>query len=107
MKRSEVNAIMQQADDFIRSFGFLLPPFAYWSVDEFRRRRGEAGGILKTRLGWDITDYGRGKVRELGLFLFTGRNWVVRDLPKRRRQLYAEQITISRRGQPSPSDLHH
>ena len=61
MKRSEINKIMQDADDFIRSFGFLLPPFAYWSVDEFRRRKADAGAILKTRLGWDITDYGRGR----------------------------------------------
>ena len=107
MKRSEVNAIMQQADDFIRSFGFLLPPFAYWSVDEFRRRRGEAGGILKTRLGWDITDYGRGKFGELGLFLFTVRNGVVGDLPKGRGKLYAEKIMISRRDQLSPMHRHN
>ena len=82
MKRSEVNAIMQAADEFIRSFGFLLPPFAYWSVEEFQKRRREAGGILKTRLGWDITDYGRGKFGELGLFLFTVRNGLVSDLPR-------------------------
>ncbi|MGB4518073.1 MAG: D-lyxose/D-mannose family sugar isomerase, partial [Planktomarina temperata] len=31
MKRSQVNDIMVQADDMIRSFGFTLPPFAYWS----------------------------------------------------------------------------
>ena len=30
MKRSQVNDIMVQADDMIRSFGFTLPPFAYW-----------------------------------------------------------------------------
>ena len=45
MKRSEVNRIMREADDFIRSFGYLLPPFAYWSAEEFRKRRGEASGI--------------------------------------------------------------
>jgi D-lyxose ketol-isomerase len=28
MKRSEINAILQDADAFIRSRGFYLPPFA-------------------------------------------------------------------------------
>ena len=107
MKRSEVNRIMQEADDFIRSFGFLLPPFAYWSVEEFRKRRSEAGGILKTRLGWDITDYGRGKFGELGLFLFTVRNGLVNDLPKGRGKLYAEKIMITRRDQVSPMHRHN
>ncbi|NCW03109.1 MAG: D-lyxose/D-mannose family sugar isomerase, partial [Rhodobacteraceae bacterium] len=32
MKRSQVNEIMSAADDLIRSHGFNLPPFAYWSV---------------------------------------------------------------------------
>ena len=84
MKRSDINEIIREADAFIRSFGYLMPPFAYWSVDEFKRRKGEAGGILKTRLGWDITDYGRGKFDELGLFLFTVRNGLVGDLPEAR-----------------------
>jgi D-lyxose ketol-isomerase len=107
MKRSEVNKIMQEADEFIRSFGFLLPPFAYWSVDEFRRRKSEASSILKTRLGWDITDYGAGRFGSFGLFLFTVRNGLVDDLPKGRGKLYAEKIMISRRDQFSPVHRHN
>ena len=45
MKRSEVNDIMAEADAFIRSFGHILPPFAYWSPDEMRANRAEAEGI--------------------------------------------------------------
>jgi D-lyxose ketol-isomerase len=33
MNRSQINDIMSAADDLIRSHGFSLPPFAYWSVD--------------------------------------------------------------------------
>ena len=33
MKRSEVNAIMRSADEFIRGRGFYLPPFSYWDAD--------------------------------------------------------------------------
>ena len=31
MKRSRVNEIMAAADDLIRHYGFVLPPFANWS----------------------------------------------------------------------------
>ena len=31
MRRSEINAIMLDADAFIRALGFNLPPFAYWT----------------------------------------------------------------------------
>ncbi len=40
----------------IREFGFTLPPFAYWSPDEFRANRGLAETIITARCGWDITD---------------------------------------------------
>ena len=48
MKRSEINQIMAQADDFIRSFGYVLPPFAYWTPDEMRAHdcgSATSGGI--------------------------------------------------------------
>ena len=74
MKRSQVNAILAEADAFIRSFGFVLPPFAHWSPAKMKARRGELAGIVDARLGWDITDYGTGDFASTGLFLFTVRN---------------------------------
>lgn len=106
MKRSEVNDIIRAADDFIRSFGFLLPPFAYWSPDELAARRAEIGGIVDARLGWDITDYGQGKFREMGLFLFTLRNGSQADLRRGGGMCYAEKIMISRHDQLSPMHRH-
>ena len=38
MKRSRINDIMAAADDMIRHYGFVLPPFAYWSPEEFKGR---------------------------------------------------------------------
>ena len=38
MKRSTINDIMAAADDLIRHHGFTLPPFAYWTPEEFRAR---------------------------------------------------------------------
>ena len=68
MKRSQVNDIMAQADEMIRSFGFTLPPIAYWSPDKFKRNATAARLIIDAQCGWDITDYGNGDFEALGLF---------------------------------------
>jgi D-lyxose ketol-isomerase len=104
VKRSRVNEIIRQGDAFIRSFGYIMPPFAYWRPEEMKSRRPE--GIVNGRLGWDITDYGQGKFDELGLFLFTVRNGRAEDLARGRGMLYAEKIMISRRNQLSPMHRH-
>ncbi|MFT5060664.1 MAG: D-lyxose ketol-isomerase, partial [Polaromonas sp.] len=82
MKRSEINEIMAEADKFIRSFGFILPPFAYWTPDEMKARRAEIDNVVDAMLGWDITDYGQGNFDDLGLFLFTVRNGRQADLKR-------------------------
>jgi D-lyxose ketol-isomerase len=107
MLRSEINRIMRDADAFIGSFGFLLPPFAYWSPGDFRNRRREASDIVEGRLGWDITDYGLGQFARTGVFLFTVRNGRLADLKEGRGMLYAEKIMISRRDQICPMHRHN
>lgn len=104
MRRSEINHIIRQADGFIRSFGYKLPPFAYWSAQLLVDRRPK--GIVDARLGWDITDYGQGRFDQLGLFLFTIRNGSPADLARGRGMLYAEKIMISRKDQLSPMHRH-
>jgi D-lyxose ketol-isomerase len=107
MKRSEVNEIIRESDKFIRSFGYVMPPFAYWSPEELKARTAtDSRAILQARLGWDITDYGQGKFDELGLFLFTTRNGNQEDLKKGGGMLYAEKIMISREKQLSPMHRH-
>jgi D-lyxose ketol-isomerase len=106
MKRSEINDIIRAGDAFIRSFGFILPPFAYWSPQTMRDRRAEIDGIVDARLGWDITDYGQGHFDTLGLFLFTVRNGSEADLRRGGGMCYAEKIMISRRDQVSPMHRH-
>ena len=104
MKRSFVNDVMAEADAFMRSFGVVLPPFAYWSPDQMRAT--DAAEIRKRRMGWDITDYGEGRFDALGLFLFTARNGLAEDLTTGRGMLYAEKIMISRQAQISPMHRH-
>ncbi|UMA66924.1 D-lyxose/D-mannose family sugar isomerase (plasmid) [Roseivivax marinus] len=106
MKRSEINDILRAADEMIRRYGFALPPFAYWSPEEFRARSAEARHVIDARSGWDITDYGAGRFDEMGLFLFTLRNGRIDDLSAGRGMCYAEKLLISREGQLSPMHTH-
>ncbi len=108
MKRSTVNDIMAAADDMIRSHGFTLPPFAYWSPSDFKARvaDGTARRISDARMGWDITDYGEGRYDEMGLFLFTLRNGHLADLERGRGMVYAEKLLISKQDQLSPMHTH-
>lgn len=105
MKRSIVNKILREGDEFIQSFGFRLPPFAYLSPDELQKQDHKT--IKSLSMGWDITDYGQGKFDEMGLFLFTVRNGLVSDLGNGRGKLYAEKIMISRQNQLSPMHKHY
>lgn len=106
MKRSQVNAIMRAADDFIRRHGFFLPPFAYWTPAQWRAKGPECAEIARNQLGWDITDFGRGDFDKLGLFLFTIRNGSPENLKTLKGKVYAEKIMIVQEGQITPMHFH-
>jgi D-lyxose ketol-isomerase len=106
MKRSRINDIIAQSDDMMRSFGFALPPWAYWTPDEFKARAGEAAAVIEARNGWDITDYGAGDFDKMGLFLFTLRNGRLADLQRGGGMCYAEKLLISKQDQLSPMHTH-
>lgn len=106
MKRSRINQIMAEADDMIRSYGFVLPPFANWSPGEFKANKDLAANVINARCGWDITDYGAGDFDALGLFLFTLRNGRLADLQRGGGMCYAEKLLISRQDQLSPMHTH-
>ena len=106
MKRSTINDIMAAADEMIRHYGFVLPPFANWSPSEFKARAATASRVIEGRCGWDITDYGQGRFDEMGLFLFTLRNGSLADLQRGGGMCYAEKLLISRQDQLSPMHTH-
>ena len=106
MKRSRINDIMAEADEMIRHHGFILPPFANWSPDEFVSKKDQARNVIDARCGWDITDYGAGRYDEMGLFLFTLRNGRLADLQRGGGMCYAEKLLISKQDQLSPMHTH-
>ena len=70
------------------------------------RERAPGTRVKEARLGWDVTDYGRGEFDALGLALFTLRNGTLDDLRRGGGMCYAEKLLISRRDQVSPMHTH-
>lgn len=106
MKRSAINAHLRAGDEYIRSFGYVLPPFAYLSPAELKGCIADRPALRDARLGWDLTDYGEGNFDDMGLFLFTVRNGSLADLRAGQGMCYAEKIMISRHDQLSPMHRH-
>lgn len=106
MKRSEINAIIHRADDFIKENCFHLPPFAYWKAGEWSSKGDEVREIIDRQLGWDVTDFGSGKFDSIGLCIFTIRNGNPADLEKKAGKLYAEKLLVAEPGQVTPMHFH-
>lgn len=106
MKRSQINAIMRSAEEFIRGRGFYLPPFAFWTPGQWRARGRESAEIVNNQLGWDITDFGSGDFDRVGLFMFTIRNGIPENWKTLKGKLYAEKILIVQDRQITPMHFH-
>ena len=103
MKRSSINNYIREAENFLAGLQFKLPPFAYWSVDEWKSKGPEYYEIRNNQLGWDLTDFGSGDYEKTGLLHFTIRNGNYND-PQGKP--YAEKILISKKGQITPYHFH-
>ena len=100
MKRSEINKIIEEAAEFLGEHKFLLPPFAYFTADEWKEKNHEYDEIRRNCLGWDITDFGSGDYKKCGLFLFTLRNGNAHNPDDHK--VYAEKIMIVDENQTTP-----
>lgn len=106
MKRSEINAILRASSAFIAAHRFHLPPFAFWSPEEWSTKGAEVAEIVECELGWDITDFGSADFPRCGLVLFTLRNGRPENLKTLRGKLYAEKVMIVGEGQVTPMHFH-
>jgi len=104
LKRSEINALIRENIKWIEDKQVHLPPFAYWTPEEWAEKGHEYDEIRENMLGWDVTDYGRGDFRKTGLLLFTIRNGNLRR--SEFGKPYAEKLLISEVDQLSPNHFH-
>ena len=106
MKRSEVNRIIESGKSFAQQSCFYLPPFAYWTKEDWKSKGPETGEIVNNGLGWDITDFGRDDFSNFGLLLFTIRNGSLDVLQKGVGKSYAEKMLIVEENQITPFHFH-
>lgn len=103
MKRSEINNAIVFAIEFFEQHSFRLPPWAYLTPEEWQNRGEEYEEIRLAQLGWDITDFGKGRFNEEGLTLFTVRNGYPSRVPYK---TYCEKIMIAGEKQVTPMHFH-
>lgn len=104
MKRSQINQEIRRAKVLLERNNIKLPPFGYWTMEEWNSDEKNLGTIREVMLGWDITDYGKDKFDELGAVLFTLRNGSLKD--DRIGTPYAEKLIILKDGQRLPIHYH-
>ena len=105
MKRSEINAIMQDAKKLFADYRIALPPFVLWTPEEWKTKGAEVQEIKDNALGWDITDFGQGDFNKIGLFLITIRNGN-QKMPEKYPKVYAEKLMLVREKQITPMHFH-
>jgi D-lyxose ketol-isomerase len=106
MKRSEINAHLREAIALLEEGNFHLPPWAFWTPDDWAAAGHEADEIRQRALGWDLTDFGSGAFDRCGLVLFTLRNGpITSDLDAMTKD-YCEKIMVIKEGQITPTHFH-
>ncbi len=103
MKRSEINEYIREFRKALDGISFRLPPFCDLSAQDWKTLGHEYDEIRERMLGWDITDFGSGDFRKIGLQLVTIRNGKLGDPESK---TYAEKIMLVREGQVTPLHFH-
>lgn len=105
MKRSYVNKIIEEAKKILHQNKIVLPPFGYWTPEDWKHKSGECNEIRDCMLGWDITDFGFNQFDKIGLVLFTLRNGHM-DIKQYKDKTYCEKLLILKEGQMCPMHFH-
>lgn len=103
-RRSVINQHIDLAIEVFAGLGFHLPPFAFWTVDEWQSKGPEADEIRDCMLGWDVTDFGLGDFSRVGRVLFTLRNGNAGD-PAYAKP-YGEKLILNPPLQRAPAHFH-
>ena len=104
LPRSIIEASIREAAAAFGRFGLRLPAWAGYGPDDWRRAGPDHDEIRHCMLGWDVTDFGQGRFKEIGRVLFTLRNGTSRHAgyPKP----YAQKYLLDPEGQRAPAHYH-
>jgi D-lyxose ketol-isomerase len=105
MKRSQINAAIDLAQQAMRQHGVRLPEYAYWSPDDWRKAGPEYRRVFLNALGWAVTDFGQGDFDRCGITMFDVRNGT-REHPAEGTP-YGEKIYVLKPGQRLPFHFHY
>ena len=105
MKRSQINQIMRDTLDFLQQQHVCLPPFVWWTPEQWAAKGHECDEIRDNMLGWAITDYGQGDFSRIGLLLITTRNGNQKN-PQAYPKPYAEKVMVVGEEQVTPMHYH-
>lgn len=106
MKRSKLDAVVDEARAFADQSAFALPPFAGLSREYWLENVDQLEVALSRGLGWDVTDFGRGDFDRYGLCLCTVRNGSLEERDSGRGQTFAEKFMMVEIGQETPFHYH-
>lgn len=104
MKRSEINSAIKEMERLAKTYHFELPPFCFFSPEDWRMKGREFNEIRDCLLGWDITDFGYDDFSKIGMSLVTLRNGMLGD--SRYPKTYAEKLIMMHDGQKAPMHYH-
>lgn len=104
MKRSKINQELKGAKALLEKFQIKLPPFAHWTLEDWKANSGKTAVIREIMLGWDITDFGNDDYDRFGAVLFTLRNGSLTDAAVG--TPYAEKLIVLKEGQRLPLHYH-
>lgn len=105
MKRSEINGIIDDAIELLHTNNITLPPFGYWTPQEWKTKGPECDEISDCMLGWDVTDFSSNDFNKVGLAVFTTRNGH-KEIKKNAVKTYCEKILIIGEEQVTPMYFH-
>ncbi|WP_040636903.1 D-lyxose/D-mannose family sugar isomerase [Mitsuokella sp. oral taxon 131] len=105
MKRSDINQIIQYTIQATEDFKIPLPPFAYYTPEDWRKVQEDEEEIVDNMLGWDVTDFDTNDFLHTGLTAFTFRNGNYKH-KDRYPKPYCEKLLFVRDGQILPFHFH-
>jgi D-lyxose ketol-isomerase len=103
--RSLINAVIAQAKDVFRQYGFAYPAWGDWAPAQWEQAGPAYNEIRDCMLGWDVTDFGSNDFYNIGRTIFTLRNGAANH-PEYAKS-YAEKLFLNLEGQRAPAHFHY